>query len=284
LSEPRAGIVLGHGYAQTKDALRAEATYLCERGGYVCLSIDYRTRGKSEGEPRGQVYPRDHVDDYRNAITYMSRRPEVDNPRIGIWGASLAGGLVLQVAAIDRRVRATVSQSPEVNGRRFLQYGKTTYEFDDLLSQLERDFVNRYEGGEGERIPYRPPGDPPVVDDPSNPNIVAWDTKYQPTLDPMILLSSLEKIIDFQPDSMIQHIAPRPLLIIANGGYDANEEWQFDAGHLLADIQEAFKGAGEPKKLVILPYNAYGLYNEPGRGEALAAALDFYQQYLPAKR
>jgi dienelactone hydrolase len=97
LSEPRAGIVLGHGYAQTKDALRAEATYLCEQGDYVCMSIDYRTRGKSEGEPRGQVYPRDHVDDYRNAITYLSRRPEVDNPRIGIWGASLAGGLVLQV-------------------------------------------------------------------------------------------------------------------------------------------------------------------------------------------
>jgi dienelactone hydrolase len=86
LDDPRAGIVLGHGYGQTKDALHAEATYLCERGGYVTMSIDYRTRGKSEGESRGKVYPRDHVDDYRNAITFLSRRPEVDTPRIGIWG------------------------------------------------------------------------------------------------------------------------------------------------------------------------------------------------------
>jgi hypothetical protein len=184
---------------------------------------------------------------------------------------------------MDRRVRATVSQSPEVDGQRFLKYGRPEWEYDELLSQIERDFVNRYEGGEGERVSYTPPGDPPIADDPSNPNIVAWPSRYQPTLDPMILLSSLEKIIDFQPETVIQHIAPRPLLIVANGGYDSNNEWKFDAGHLLADIQEAFKKAGEPKELVILPYDHFGLYNEPGRGEALAAALDFYQRYLPAK-
>ena len=284
LSDPRAGLVLGHGYAQTKDALRAEATFFCERGGYPVMSIDYRTIGKSEGEPRGQVFPRNHVDDFRNAITYLSRRPEVEPRRIGIWGASMGGGVVLQVAAMDRRVRAVVSQSPEVNGRRWMQGLRTNYEYEKLLDALEADFVGRYEGGDPERMPYRPPGFPPIPDDESNPNIVGFDTKYQPSLDPVILLSSIEKIIDFQPDTVIDLIAPRPLLIIGNGGFDSRDRWRFDSGHLLSDIQEAFKRAGEPKHLVILPYGSYGLYNEPGRGEALTAALEFYREYLPAER
>jgi hypothetical protein len=284
ISEPRAGIILGHGYAQTKDAMRAEARFFCERGGYVTMSIDYRTRGKSEGEPRGQVYPRQHVEDFRNAITFLSRRPEVDGPRIGIWGASLGGGIVLQVAAVDRRVRVVVAQSPEVNGRRFIRYSRTYAQYNELLKAIEDDFVARYDGGEGERMPYRSVRTPSIEDNESNPNPLVWDAKYQPTLDPMILLSSIEHIIDFQPDTTIDQIAPRPLLIVANGGYNKRDEWTFDHGHLLEDIQEAFRRAGEPKKLVILPYPGYGLYDEPGRSEALGAELDFYQQHMPARR
>jgi hypothetical protein len=52
------------------------------------------------------------VRDYWHAITLS----EVDPQRIGIWGSSYSGGHVLVVAAIDRGVKAAVSQVPLVSG------------------------------------------------------------------------------------------------------------------------------------------------------------------------
>jgi hypothetical protein len=48
-------------------------------------------------------------------MTYASTLPEVDADRIGIFGSSYSGGQVLVVAALDRRVKALVSQVPLVS-------------------------------------------------------------------------------------------------------------------------------------------------------------------------
>ena len=74
-------IVLGHGFGVRKESLIDEAEYLT-KAGYVTLAIDYRGLGESEGEPRGSVFPLDQVEDFRNAISYVQRRPEVDPERM----------------------------------------------------------------------------------------------------------------------------------------------------------------------------------------------------------
>jgi len=48
-------VVMGHGFSFVKEALVEDAGYL-QRAGYVVLTIDYRTFGESEGEPRGQLH------------------------------------------------------------------------------------------------------------------------------------------------------------------------------------------------------------------------------------
>ena len=58
-----------------------------------------------------------------------STLPEVDAARIGIWGSSYSGGHVLVVAAIDRRVKAVVSQVPLVSGH------------DNLRALVRSDFI-----------------------------------------------------------------------------------------------------------------------------------------------
>jgi uncharacterized protein len=116
---PHPGIVIGHGWNQTKQGLRTEGQYLREAG-YNVMVIGYRTMGRSAGRPRGQVFPRRQVEDLRNAITYFSRRPDVDADRLGIYGVSFAGGLALQTAAWDSRLQVCVSQNPIVNGRRWM--------------------------------------------------------------------------------------------------------------------------------------------------------------------
>ena len=79
----RPALVIGHGFSFVKEALVEEGGYF-SRAGYVTLAIDYRSFGESEGEPRGQLFPLNEVEDYRNAISYLQTRDEVDPQRIGI--------------------------------------------------------------------------------------------------------------------------------------------------------------------------------------------------------
>jgi|HubBroStandDraft_5_1064220.scaffolds.fasta_scaffold101567_2 pimeloyl-ACP methyl ester carboxylesterase len=281
---PHPSLVLGHGFAMTKEGLRNEGRYFRDAG-YNAMVIDYRTFGMSGGEPRGQLFPRRQVEDLRNAITYFSRRSEVDPNRLGLYGVSFAGGLALQTAAFDRRVKACVAQSPIVNGRRWMREIRNGREWDTLLTRLQQDFEDRYgkaseevtkvkhNGPSALAVPQSVYDEAPPLD-PENPNSCAFPALLQKTFDTMIVLESIQRIIDFNPTDVIDWIAPRPLLIIGNAG------GPYDWLHAPEPIQEAFAKAGEPKELIFLPYDAYGLYQEPGRGEAMRAAIAFYDTHL----
>ncbi len=99
--------------------------------GLNVLVFDNRGFGASDGQPRQEIDPWAQVRDYRHAITYASTVPGVDPQRSGIWGSSYSGGHVLVVAAIDRRVKAVVSQVPLVSGH------------DNLRALVRADFHRR---------------------------------------------------------------------------------------------------------------------------------------------
>ncbi len=80
------------------------------QAGIAALVFDYRYLGASGGEPRQRIHPRDQIEDYRSALTWLSLQPEIDADRLGVWGTSFSGGHVLHVAAHDPRVKAVVSQ------------------------------------------------------------------------------------------------------------------------------------------------------------------------------
>jgi len=54
--------------------------------------------------------------DISDAITYAQSRQDVNKGKIAIWGTALSGGHALRVGAVDRRVKAVLSQVPVVNG------------------------------------------------------------------------------------------------------------------------------------------------------------------------
>ena len=119
--------------------------------GLNALVFDNRNFGASDGEPRQEIDPWAQVRDYRHAITYASTLPEVDAQRIGIWGSSYSGGHVLVVAAIDRRVKAVVSQVPLVSGH------------DNLRALVRADFIAGFrEQFDADRL-ARFRGEPPVM-------------------------------------------------------------------------------------------------------------------------
>lgn len=53
---------------------------------------------------------------------------------------------------------------------------------------------------------------------------------------------------------------------------------------MLEEAQSAFDKAGEPKRLVVLPYDVLGLYTGPGLEEAMALAIDWFDLHLRETR
>ena len=278
--ERRPGLVIGHGFGIVKQSLVPVAEFF--RGaGYVVLAIDYRSFGESEGEPRGQLFPLNEVEDFRNGISYLQGRPEVDPEQIGIWGASFGGAIVIWTAAVDRRVKAVVAEVPVVNGRRWMQALQTSAGWEELLDRLEADRQRRYEGNGSERVPPTQRGGPTGIV-PMDERTMRFFTEYaeksggKPLLiaEPEITLESIEKVIEFSPESVIHQIAPRPLRIVTTGGWDVI--------HLLEQIQDAYKKAREPKSLVLIPCGAYDIYHGADQTAALEAALELFAEVLPA--
>lgn len=79
--------------------------------GFVTLAFDPSFTGESGGEPRNTASPDINTDDFSAAIDYLTTLPEVDSDRIGIIGICGWGGMAINAAAIDTRIKATVTST-----------------------------------------------------------------------------------------------------------------------------------------------------------------------------
>jgi fermentation-respiration switch protein FrsA (DUF1100 family) len=113
---PRAAITMAHGFAGTKEHGLERFAQAFAAAGFVVLVHDHRNFGTSGGDLRGDIDPWRQIADWRRAISYLERRPEVDPSRIGLWGSSYAGGHALVLGATDRRLRCIVAQVPTISG------------------------------------------------------------------------------------------------------------------------------------------------------------------------
>lgn len=268
--EPVPGLVLGHSGVMVKEALAVFAPYFV-RAGFAVLAIDYRTVGASEGEPRGQDYPERQVEDFRSAISYLQTRPEVRPDRIGLWGVSIGGSVAAQAAVLDRRAGCVVVQSPSVwNGWRYLERLAGHAGLRATRDRLDEDWRRRYEGGASARVPHLTLDHETAKDTPDLASEMFPSYRNEKTLD------SAEHLLTFAPEDLIHRLAPTPLLMIANGGWDPY--------HMIEEAQSAFAKAGEPKRLAVLPYDVLGLYTGPGLDEAMALAVDWFDRYLRKTR
>jgi len=113
---PHPCVVLGHGFAATREARLWAVAERFAAAGMAALAFDYRHFGDSEGEPRQLLDVGRQLDDWRAAIAYTRSLEEVDAARVALWGTSFAGGHVIRIAARDERIAAVVSQIPYTTG------------------------------------------------------------------------------------------------------------------------------------------------------------------------
>ncbi len=86
------------------------AMRMAERG-FVALAFDPSYTGESGGEPRRTASPDINTEDFMAAVDFLSKQENVDPERIGIIGICGWGGIALNAAAADTRIKATVTST-----------------------------------------------------------------------------------------------------------------------------------------------------------------------------
>jgi fermentation-respiration switch protein FrsA (DUF1100 family) len=272
-SGPVPGVVMAHGFSAVKEMYLDRYAAVFSAAGLAALVFDNRNFGASGGEPRDEIDPWQQVRDYRHAITWLCRQPNIDRERIGVWGSSYSGGHVLVVGAIDRRVKCVVSQVPLVSGSRNLARLVRADLMAPLRAQFDADRDARFAG---ER-----PATIPVVTSEANgvaalPTRDSWEwfTETARTRAPawrnQVTLRTVEMLGEYEPGSYVERISPTPLLmVIADGDHLAVADEAF----------AAYNRALGPKRLVILKGGHFDAYVKDFEHSS-GAARDWFVEHL----
>ncbi len=276
--EQRPTIVMAHGFSAVKEMYLSNFAEKFEEAGFVVLVFDYRYFGDSEGELRGRLIPAEQHEDYKNAITWVSQRSEVDPDRIGIWGSSYSGGHVLYLASFDKRIKAAVAQVPLVNGWGNAQRLMRPDIFDEFLGAVAQDRTARYTEGEGGSVPVvAPEGEPSAL---PTPESYEWFTHAGETVAPSwrneVSLESMEAFLEYDPAGNIHLISPTPLLMVV-----AEKDTLTPTDMAIA----AYERALEPKQLVIMEGGKhFDAYTEPGLSQAAPPAVEWFERHLMGRQ
>ena len=86
------------------------AQHMAERG-FVAIAFDPSFTGESGGEPRRMASPDINTEDFLAAVDFLSTQDNVDAEKIGIIGICGFGGMAVNAAALDPRIKATVAST-----------------------------------------------------------------------------------------------------------------------------------------------------------------------------
>ncbi len=271
---PYPTVVFAHGFSGVKEMGLDQYAEVFAVGGLASLVYDNRCLGASDGEPRQDIDPVLQMRDYRSAITYAQALDEVDGARIGVWGTSYTGGTVCTVAAIDRRVKAVVSQVPFLNGHRNLQQFMPVGDIAGFHQMLDEDRARRVRGEPSEYMQMcsLDPNEPHMFPGEATYNFIHQYVDADPncTWENRATLRSLDYMLEYDVSGFMAQISPTPLLMIL-------AEWDTTTPTDIAlDHYAMVPGA---KELLVIKSNHYAAYVEKF-DETSAAARDFFNRHL----
>ena len=130
------------------------AQHMAERG-FVTLAFDPSFTGESGGEPRRMESPDINTEDFLAAVDFLSNHELVDPERIGIIGICGFGGMAVNAAALDPRIKATVASTmydmSKVNVEGYFQSEDTPAQRQEKRRALAAQRTRDYKAGEYQR-------------------------------------------------------------------------------------------------------------------------------------
>jgi hypothetical protein len=112
---PLPSVVLANGFSGTMDWVVPDFAARFAAAGLAALVFDYRHLGASPGEPRQLIDIDRQRADLRAAIAFARGHPALDPRCVALWGTSLGGSHVVEVAAADGHIAALVCNMPALD-------------------------------------------------------------------------------------------------------------------------------------------------------------------------
>ena len=126
------------------------AQELAKRG-FLTIAFDPSFTGESGGQPRYVASPDINTEDFCAAVDYLSTRDDVDPERIGILGICGWGGMAVNAAAVDTRIKATVASTmydmSRVNANGYFDAADNADARHELRRQLNAQRTADYRNG-----------------------------------------------------------------------------------------------------------------------------------------
>jgi len=264
-STPVPAVVMSSGFAGVKEGFLGNPFHeVVGSAGVAVLLYDHANLGESEGQPRQELDPVLQQRGYKDAITYLAGRDEVDAERIGIWGTSYAGGHVLAVAAHDRRVKCVVAQVTTISGHRNLLRRRGPDGHAALRREWAEERLRVLAGAEPRLVPAFAEDSEGVRYQLARPEHERRNWRNEVTV------RTWELYDEYEPAAFIERIAPTPLLMIV---------CENDTLTPPEDAIAAYERAGDPKELLVLPGTHYAVYGEQFEA-ASGAARDWFTRHL----
>ncbi|MHC2991917.1 membrane protein [Pontibacter sp. HJ8] len=250
-SEPLAALAISGPFGAVKEQSSGLYAQTMAERGFATLAFDPSYTGESGGEPRNVASPEINTEDFSAAVDYLGLQPSVDRNRIGIIGICGFGGMGLNAAAIDKRVKAVATTSMYDMSRVMSKGYNDVVTLEQRTQMLEQMNQQRWEDAKngttayGNRIlPEKLQGNEPqfVVDYFNYYRTPRGFHKNSPNSNGAWTATNALSFMNMPLLSYIKEISPRPVLIIA--GSDAHSRYF---------SEDAYKAAAEPKELLIIP-------------------------------
>ena len=235
------------------------AQTMAERG-FITLAFDPSYTGESGGEPRNVASPDINTEDFSAAVDFLGLLPEVDRERIGIIGICGWGGMALNAAAVDKRIKA-VATSTMYDMSRVMSNGyndsTTKKQRSAALEQLSQQRWQDAEAGKPALGPVSlelKGGEPQFGQE-----YAAYSKSTKRGVHPRAINSNSAwtitnplSFMNMPLLSYIDEISPRPILLIHG-----------EKAHSRYFSETAYKAAAEPKELLIIKgANHVDLYDQ----------------------
>lgn len=145
------------------------AQEMAERG-FLTIAFDPSFTGESGGTPRYMTSPDINTEDFSAAVDYLVTNPDVDSERVGIIGICGWGGIAVNAAAADPRIKATLASTmydmSRVNANGYFDADDSAHARKALRERLAAQRTEDYINGVpalGGGVPDVLPGDAPPL-------------------------------------------------------------------------------------------------------------------------
>ncbi|CAK3779787.1 peptidase S15 [Lecanosticta acicola] len=232
------GIIISGGFNMPKEVAIPDIAQWYQKRGFTALIFDGYGMGSSDGEPRNDTDPNRRVEDFIDAVTFLSQNPLVDPAKIVLWGLCFDGNMMLATAATDRRVAAVVALAPMID---------VTGDPERREPILELALADRAAQLEGEEPMYLPMIDEDgVMPLGQKTGLGFFSTVEQMNLpvENRVTVQSFMRVANWEIWHLLPKISPTPVIMVTP---------EKDQVYPMTKQTEAFEMLGEPKEQHVIP-------------------------------